>query len=156
MEAGFHVIAAPDTGTALSLLEGHPEINLCLVDLVMPASDGVAFARSAKGHRPDMPIVLMTGYYSTAEKVAGLGLLSSSRSTLKTWLPRLKISFRSDGNLDSATYARLAWSWMHGDYGKAVATTTAAQRLILAYSASLKFSWTRQRVFRFSCRSSLR
>src|SRR5271166_2540917 len=35
-------------------------------------------------------------------------------------------------------------------------STFRAALLILAYSASLKFSWTRHRVFRFSCRSSLR
>ena len=72
--SGFDVITAPDTFVALQRLASHPQIDLCLVDLVMPPSmpDGVTFARPVKSQRPDMPMILMTGYSSAAAKICDL------------------------------------------------------------------------------------
>jgi two-component system OmpR family response regulator len=71
---GYNVLSAPDTVVALQQLASHPEIDLCLVDLVMPPDvhDGVAFARLARSQSPRMPLILMTGYYSAAERVGEL------------------------------------------------------------------------------------
>ena len=72
--SGYDVLSAPDTAVALRQLASHPEIDLCLVDLVMPSDvlDGVAFARLAKSQSPNIPFILMTGYYSAAERVGDL------------------------------------------------------------------------------------
>ena len=72
--SGYDVLTAPDTGVALRHLASHPEIDLCLVDLVMPSDviDGVAFARFARNQSPSMSLILMTGYYSAAERVGEL------------------------------------------------------------------------------------
>ena len=72
--SGYDVVTAPDTVVALDQLASHPKIDLCLVDLVMPSDvpDGVAFARSIKSQLPHMPLVLMTGYYSAAERAGEL------------------------------------------------------------------------------------
>ena len=72
--SGFDVLTAADTVVALDQLASHPEIDLCLVDLVMPSDvpDGVAFARLARSQSPSMPLVLMTGYYSAAERAGEL------------------------------------------------------------------------------------
>lgn len=74
LEAGYDVIAAPDTITGLRQLEANPQIDICLVDLVMPSTvpDGVEFARSVRSFRPHLPIVLMTGYYAAALKAVKL------------------------------------------------------------------------------------
>jgi CheY-like chemotaxis protein len=63
-EAGFDVIVAPETVTALRRLEEHPETNLCLVDVMMPSEvpDGATFAQTVRRVRPDIPLILMTGY----------------------------------------------------------------------------------------------
>jgi len=68
---GFDVLAAPDTTEALRQLLSRPRIDLCLVDLVMPSDgpDGLAFAQSVRRERPDMPMILMTGYYAAAARV---------------------------------------------------------------------------------------
>ncbi len=70
-DAGFNVIAAPDTVTALRQLEANPQIDICLTDLVMPSNvpDGAAFAKSVRRLRPKMPIILLTGYYAAALKL---------------------------------------------------------------------------------------
>jgi two-component system, OmpR family, response regulator len=72
--SGYDVLTASDTVVALHQLASHPEIDLCLVDLVMPSDvpDGVAFARLARNQIPSMPLILMTGYYSAAERVGEL------------------------------------------------------------------------------------
>jgi CheY-like chemotaxis protein len=69
--SGYDVLIAPDTVVALDQLASHPEVDLCLVDLVMPSDvpDGVAFARSIRNQLPGMPLVLMTGYYSASERL---------------------------------------------------------------------------------------
>ena len=66
---GYDVVTAPDTVAGLERFRGHPEIDLCVLDLVMPdgCPDGVELARSIKAARPNMPVILMTGYYSTAD-----------------------------------------------------------------------------------------
>jgi CheY-like chemotaxis protein len=69
--SGYNVLIAPDTVVALDQLTSHPEVDLCLVDLVMPSHvpDGLAFAQSVRGERPDMPVILMTGYFSAGARV---------------------------------------------------------------------------------------
>lgn len=76
-EAGFNVIAAADTVVALHELEDHPQTDLCLIDLVMPTDvpNGRVFAQSVRNLRPDMPIILMTGYYGAASRVRNYATL---------------------------------------------------------------------------------
>jgi len=68
--AGLNIIEAADTVAARSQLQAHPEIDLCIIDLVMPSHvpDGLAFAQSVKKQRPKLPIILMTGYYTAAAR----------------------------------------------------------------------------------------
>ena len=68
--SGYDVVSAPDTVVALDQLTWHPHVDLCLIDLVMPSdvADGLEFARSVRRQRPDMPMLLMTGYYTAAAR----------------------------------------------------------------------------------------
>src|SRR5580658_11155813 len=72
--SGYDVLSALDTVVALDHLAWHPEIDLCLVDLVMPSDvpDGVAFARSIRRRNQGMPLILMTGYYSASQRLGEL------------------------------------------------------------------------------------
>lgn len=72
--AGFEVIAVPDTVAAVREVEARPTIDLCLIDLVMPTDvpDGPALVRSIRSLRPDMPVILMTGYYAAAARLTDL------------------------------------------------------------------------------------
>ena len=68
--AGFQVIVAPGTVSAMTELDRHPSVDLLLLDLVMPADepDGLAFATAARSKRPDVPVIFMTGYYGFVAK----------------------------------------------------------------------------------------
>jgi CheY-like chemotaxis protein len=64
-DAGFSVLAQRDTTSALERTAGKQQIDLLLVDLVMPTGqpDGLAFAEAVKARTPQLPIIFMTGYY---------------------------------------------------------------------------------------------
>jgi CheY-like chemotaxis protein len=69
--SGYDVLIALDTVVALDQLTSHPQVDLCLIDLVMPSDvpDGLAFGQSVREERPDMPVILMTGYFSAGARV---------------------------------------------------------------------------------------
>ena len=61
-EAGFAVVEATDGKTALQLLEANPEIELLISDIKMPGMSGYEVAQMGRTLRPDLKILLMTGY----------------------------------------------------------------------------------------------
>jgi CheY-like chemotaxis protein len=64
-EAGFRVFEAADGLEGLELLKSHPEISLLVSDIKMPRMDGYALAEAGLALKPDLKILLMTGYSQT-------------------------------------------------------------------------------------------
>jgi CheY-like chemotaxis protein len=63
VEAGYAVVEASHGAAALALLEsGTHELDLVVCDLVMPGLNGRDLARWLAAHRPDLPILLVSGY----------------------------------------------------------------------------------------------
>lgn len=60
-ELGYGVLRATSGEQALSLLDEAP-IDCILTDVVMPGMDGIALAEAVRKRRPDLPIVLTTGF----------------------------------------------------------------------------------------------
>lgn len=61
-DAGFTVFAAGDGIEALELLKAHPEIRLLVSDIKMPRMDGYALVEAGLELKPDLKVLLMTGY----------------------------------------------------------------------------------------------
>lgn len=62
--AGFRVLSAANADAAEKLLQEHPEIALLVTDVQMPGSmDGVALARSVLNQRPEIKVIIMSGYW---------------------------------------------------------------------------------------------
>ena len=63
-DSGYSVLTAPDGEVALGLLEDDKEqsIDLLFSDVMMPRMSGFALAAKARGLRPDIPVVLASGY----------------------------------------------------------------------------------------------
>jgi PAS domain S-box-containing protein len=60
---GYDVVTATNGSDALALLNSHPSINILFTDIIMPNGiNGVELARTAKAQRPDLKIVLASGY----------------------------------------------------------------------------------------------
>lgn len=73
---GHEVIAVHDGGEAAqTLLAGIYEIDLLLSDVQMPVMDGIALALKIAAEKPDLPILLMSGYIEHRERAQDLGPL---------------------------------------------------------------------------------
>ena len=59
--AGYQTIVAENGEDALAKLSGH-EINLILMDVIMPGMGGFRTAREIKSRQPDQPLIFMSGY----------------------------------------------------------------------------------------------
>jgi CheY-like chemotaxis protein len=63
VQSGYRVLEACDGREALRLCEAHPEpIQLVLTDLVMPHMKGAELAERLRRIRPDLRVLLMSGY----------------------------------------------------------------------------------------------
>jgi two-component system, cell cycle sensor histidine kinase and response regulator CckA len=61
------VVEAEDGESALRLIErGKPAIEVVLTDLVMPGIDGFDIITVLARHRPDLPVICMSGFASVA------------------------------------------------------------------------------------------
>lgn len=60
-DEGFDVSTAPDGIAALRLADS-TEIDLLLTDVLMPGMDGIELVATLRARRPELPVVLMTGY----------------------------------------------------------------------------------------------
>jgi CheY-like chemotaxis protein len=69
-EAGFTPLQAEDGQAGLTLFREHQqEIIAALLDLTMPRMGGLELAAALRGLRPDIPVILMSGY--TVNEVTG-------------------------------------------------------------------------------------
>ena len=74
INAGYRCTQAADVETAQHLLENDPSIDLLLTDVGLPGMSGRELAEVARQGRPDLPVLLMTGYAANAlDKEAFLG-----------------------------------------------------------------------------------
>ena len=65
-ELGYRVLEAGSGGGALDLLDRNPGIDLMVVDFAMPGMNGAELARLARGKRPTLPILFVTGFADRA------------------------------------------------------------------------------------------
>ena len=61
-DLGHTVLVAYSGEQALEKFERTPTIDLVITDQAMPKMTGIELAKKIKGRRPDMPIILATGY----------------------------------------------------------------------------------------------
>ncbi len=74
-ELGYEAMRAPTAAVALRLLEAQPEVDLVFSDMVMPGRmNGLELAREVNRRRPDLPVVLTTGYSEAAQSARKEGL----------------------------------------------------------------------------------
>ena len=67
--SGFKVFAAADGQEALAILKGNREIALLVSDIRMPGMDGYALTEAGLELRPDLKVILMTGYAADPPKL---------------------------------------------------------------------------------------
>jgi two-component system cell cycle response regulator CpdR len=71
---GHHVQTAHDGLDALDAL-GDDDYDLLITDIVMPGLDGIALALKVAKERPDMAILMMTGFAAERQRAHNLDVL---------------------------------------------------------------------------------
>lgn len=79
-DLGHRVISAVSAAQALKVFDSDQAVDLVITDMAMPKMDGAQLAQQIRNLRPDLPIILATGY---AERLEGFA----------TDLPRLSKPF---------------------------------------------------------------
>jgi DNA-binding response OmpR family regulator len=69
--AGFRVLACGDGASARSTLE-LSEVDLVLLDVVLPGLDGLAYLPELRAARPTLPVILVTARGAEEDRVRGL------------------------------------------------------------------------------------
>jgi CheY-like chemotaxis protein len=86
---GYDVVTACDGAQALELFRSRNDtIRLVLLDLSMPVMDGKAALREIRKIRPDVPVVLSSGY-SPAEAMRRFGAQESAGFLQKPYSGRM-------------------------------------------------------------------
>jgi signal transduction histidine kinase len=83
-DIGHIVLEADGASRALALLQGSAEIDILLTDYAMPGMTGLELIEAARGLRPDLPVVLASGFADLPE------------GTIPPGLPRLAKPYRQD------------------------------------------------------------
>jgi CheY-like chemotaxis protein len=61
-EVGFEVLEATDGVEAVELARANPDLSVALLDVTMPRLDGAGAQRILRVDRPDLPVLLMSGF----------------------------------------------------------------------------------------------
>ncbi len=63
---GYQTLEAAEGNAAIRLLESTPTIDMLVTDVGLPGMNGRQLADVARQHRPDLPVLFMTGYAKQA------------------------------------------------------------------------------------------
>jgi len=86
--AGYDVLEAPHGAAALEIVRTGTPLDLLLTDAAMPELSGVELARETAALRPDLPIVLMSGYAELSGVSVGPGGAISGVGTPMTFIEK--------------------------------------------------------------------
>jgi excisionase family DNA binding protein len=71
--AEYDVDASPDGRSALERMRLYP-YDLLIADLKMPGMDGLAVIREAKRYKPDLPVIIITGFSTESSAIEAVNL----------------------------------------------------------------------------------
>ena len=90
-DEGFGVHEAGDGAEALELIRaGIAELEVVLSDIVMPRMDGVQLLQSLSTVRPNLPVILMSGF--ATDQLAELGITSPCGVLAKPFSPEALVA----------------------------------------------------------------
>src|SRR6516164_6566095 len=94
---GWDSIAVSDPQRALAVCSDGGEIDVVLADVVMPELDGIEMAKRIKAVRPNLPVVLMTGYADMVDKAIAAGAIPLLKPFSMLALERILSDTRESG-----------------------------------------------------------
>lgn len=95
---GFNVLTADCSTHAMSVFREHAgNIDLLITDVVMPGMDGPTLAAALRTVRPDLPVLLISGYCEPEHLAGGFEFLSKPFS-LSDMLSKVRALLESHGH----------------------------------------------------------
>ena len=85
VRAGYDVLAVGSARHALELVTSGERIDLVVSDVVMPELSGVDLLTELREHKPDLPVVLMTGGSPEPERTAQALVLGATAIVYKPY-----------------------------------------------------------------------
>jgi CheY-like chemotaxis protein len=82
VELGYEVVEAASAEEALRMIGNGPRVDLVVTDHLMPGMTGTDLARAIRNDRPDLPVLIISGY--------------AEMDDIASDLPRLAKPFRKD------------------------------------------------------------
>lgn len=105
---GMTVIEAKNGEEAVDLFSSTPNINLVILDIMMPVMNGREACESIRDLSPDVPILFLTALSDPKDEVEGLGLGADDYVTkpfrYEVLMARVKALLRRTGNVDNEKY----------------------------------------------------
>jgi excisionase family DNA binding protein len=86
--AEYDVDVAPEGRLALERLRTLP-YDLLITDLKMPGLDGIAVIREARRYKPDLPVIIITGFSTEASAIEAINLGVSGYLTKPFRVPKV-------------------------------------------------------------------
>lgn len=86
--AEYDVDVAPEGRSALERLRTLP-YDLLITDLKMPGVDGLAVIREARRYKPDLPVIIITGFSTEASAIEAINLGVSGYLTKPFRVPKV-------------------------------------------------------------------
>ena len=91
---GYQVLSAPDGVNGLkSAMEN--EIDLLILDIMLPGMNGFEICRKIKTEKPELPVIMLTARGSEMDKVAGLDIGADDYITKPFSIPELLARIRA-------------------------------------------------------------
>ena len=87
-DLGHEVIEANSGARALEILQGDRPVDLLVTDYSMPRMNGAQLAAAARQVRPELPVLLATGYAELPAGSAPACRGSASRTGRISWPPK--------------------------------------------------------------------
>lgn len=87
--AEYEVDTVPDGNTALARLRDGHDYDLIFADLKMPGMDGLMLVRQVKRIRPELPVVIITGFSTEGSAIEALNLGVSGYLTKPFRVPQV-------------------------------------------------------------------
>jgi DNA-binding response OmpR family regulator len=91
---GYEVLSAPDGINGLKMAK-EKDIDLMVLDIMLPGMNGYEICRKIKTEKPDLPVIMLTARGSEMDKVAGLDIGADDYITKPFSLPELLARVRA-------------------------------------------------------------
>ncbi|WP_228275557.1 response regulator transcription factor [Gracilibacillus oryzae] len=130
----FHIMEAVNGREAIDLVMKE-DIDIILLDIMMPVLDGIEACKQIKERKPNIPIILLTALNNTSDKVEGLSI-GADDYIVKPFEPeellaRIRVQLRHFSNTSKESFHKLSFADWFID---------ADSRTVIANGKELKYS----------------